>query len=142
MIRTLFATSALILIAAPAIAAPEDKHPDPRVEEILNQMPTRDEIKAITKDMPDMTHMIMGLKDIAEDEDTHATFERLGTRLESTFSRLEAETADGEIPDLNALFEDMMMLSTDRQTMGDLLGLAFQVKDVMEEAMPEETLVE
>ncbi len=141
MIRTLLLSGAAWLaLAAPAFAEPETPEPqDPRIAEILANLPTEAEIDAIMRDVPDMTRLMTGMMDIVTDEDNHAALERVAARLESRLEHIElaANLEDGEMPDINALMREVMMISTDKDMMGDLLGLAFQVSDVMEEVIEE-----
>ena len=76
--------------------------------------------------------MVTGLIDIAEDPETMDTLERVGARLEQRFANIELTVADGEIPDFNLVMEEVLGLASDRETVGDLLGLMFQVVDVVE----------
>ena len=128
-------------IAAFCLATPISMHAqevlDPRVEAILDQMPTQDEVDELLAQMPDLNAMMTGMMDIAQDPETVATLERVGARLEQRFASLELSAAEGELPDLNLLMEEVMGLATDRETAGDLLTLMFQVVDVVEDAAGE-----
>jgi len=135
MIRTIFA--ATCVLALPLAAVADDKPRDPRVEEILKDLPSRGEIDEMLEAMPDVNGLVTGLRDIAEDPDTMETLERVGSRLEGLGETLEAQTADGEMPDFNSLISELMYLATDEEIVGDVLGLAFQVSDLMEEIAPE-----
>lgn len=75
--------------------------------------------------------------EVANDKDNQKTLEGLVGRLEGEFSAMEADLNSGNIPDINGMIERFMLLSTDRAFMGDALDLAFQVQDVMTEALPE-----
>ena len=89
MIRTLLLSGAAWLaFAAPAFAEPETPEPqDPRIAEILANLPTEAEIDAIMRDVPDMTRLMTGMMDIVTDEDNHATLERVAARLRFSKSR-------------------------------------------------------
>ena len=131
MIRsTLFAAIAILV----PLGAFADEPRDPRVEEILNQLPTEAEIEEMLSDLPDMNKMMTGVMDIAQDPETMETLERVGTRLEERFSSLELNVEEGEVPDFNHMMEEIMGLASDRETIGDVLGLMFQVVDVVEES--------
>ena len=110
---------------------------DPRVEEILAELPTRAEMETALAKMPDMNKMMTGVMEIAEDPETKETLERVGTRLETQFSDFDLNVKDGEIPDFNLVMDEMMTIASDKETMGDLLGLMFQMVDVMEEVVEE-----
>lgn len=130
-----------ILISVLALSGPfqafADKKYDPRVEEILDQLPTEAEIEEVLSAMPDMNKMVTGMMDIAKDPETIETLERVGTRLEERFSSLELHVEDGEMPDFNNMMGEVMGLASDRETIGDVLGLMFQFIDVMEESVGE-----
>lgn len=117
------------------IAATADEERDPRVEEILKDLPTRAELEDAIGQMPDLNKMVTGIMDVVEDPETQATLEDVGQRLEQRFEKMsvDLEVADGEIPDLNLVIGEMMGLATDKEMMGDLLGLMFQVVDAVEE---------
>ena len=139
MIRSVLFAAAIL--AAPTLAFADEKR-DPRVEAILDELPTRADMENALEDMPDLNVLMTGVMDIAQDPETMDTLERVGARLEQRFADLDIEAADGEMPDLNLLMGEMMGLatdlSTDRETMGDLLGLMFQVVDVVEESVGEQ----
>lgn len=133
---------ALLVFCLPALAEPEldtARPQDPRIAEILSNLPTEAEIDDIMSDVPDMTRLMTGMMDIVTDEDNHATLERVAGRLESRLEVIEqaASPETGEMPDINALMREVMMMSTDKEMMGDLLGLAFQVNDLMEDVTEE-----
>jgi len=126
----------LTLFALPALAQ-SDADRRARVERALNQLPERADIEAAMDQIPNITGALTGLMDVASDEGNQKTLESLLGRLEGEFSVVEAELSSGGIPDVNGMLERMMLLSTDRAFMGDALDLAFQVQDVMTEALPE-----
>jgi len=116
------------------VARAADEKRDPRVEEILSQLPTEAEMEDVLESLPDLNKMVGGVMEIAQDPETAETLERVGTRLEQRFANLDIEMNDGDMPDLNLLMGEMMGLASDRETMGDVLGLMFQVVDVIEES--------
>lgn len=136
MFRFALFVALLGCIALPALAQ-SDADRRARVEQALNQLPDRADIEAAMDQMPDITGALTGLMDVANDEGNQKTLEGLFGRLESEFSEVEADLSGGDIPDLNGMIERLMLLSTDRAFMGDALDLAFQVQDVMTEALPE-----
>ena len=127
----------LAMVAMPAFAQ-SDAERRARVERALDQLPERADIEAAMDQVPNITGALTGLMAIANDEGNQKTLEGLVGRLESEFSVIGEELGDGDIPDLNGMLEQLMLLSTDREFMGDALDLAFQVQDVMVEAMPED----
>ena len=131
MIRSALFAAIAILVPLGAFA---DETRDPRVEEILDQLPTEAEIEELLSDLPDMNKMMTGVMDIAQDPETMETLERVGTRLEERFSSLELNVEEGELPDFNHMMEEVMGLASDRETIGDVLGLMFQIVDVVEES--------
>jgi len=134
MIRTaLFAALAFMI----PISAFADQTRDPRVKEILDQLPTEAQIEEMLSGLPDMNKMMTGVMDIAQDPETMETLERVGTRLEDRFSSFELSVEDGEMPDFNHMMGEVMGLASDRETIGDVLGLMFQFVDVMEESVSE-----
>ena len=136
MIRFALACALLSMAALPALAQ-SDADRRARVEQALGQLPERADIEAMLDQMPDITGAMTGLLDVASDEDNQKTLEGLMGRLEGEFSALESQLSGGKIPDLNGMMERFLLLSTDRQFMGDALDLAFQVQDVMTEVLPE-----
>lgn len=133
MIRS--AIIAALCFSMPLSAISEER--DPRVEAILNDLPTRAEMEDAFSNMPDINKMMSGVMEIAQDPETIDTLERVGTRLEQRFSSIDLEVEEGGLPDFNLLMGEMMGLASDRETMGDVLGLMFQVVDVMEEVTAE-----
>ena len=129
MIRA--ALSALTVLALPALSF-ADQDRDPRVEAILDELPSEAEMRDVLDQMPDLNAMMTGIIDIAEDPETLDTLERVGARLEERLEGIELAVQDGEVPDLNLIMEEMIGLASDRDTMGDVLGLMFQVVDVIE----------
>ena len=138
MLRFACASIVLGFFALPALAQ-SDADRRARVEQALNQLPDRAEIEAAMDQMPNITGALTGLMDVANDKGNQKTLEGLMGRLEGEFSAMEAELTAGDIPDVNGMIERFMLLSTDRAFMGDALDLAFQVQDVMTEALPEAT---
>ena len=134
MFRSVFL---LALAVSPPLATLAQEAIDPRVEEILAELPTRAEMETALAKMPDMNKMMTGVMEIAEDPETKETLERVGTRLETQFSDFDLNVKDGEIPDFNLVVDEMMTIASDKETMGDLLGLMFQMVDVMEEVVEE-----
>jgi hypothetical protein len=142
MIRQAATALIFMMIPVSGIATADDMKPlDPRVEALLDAMPTEQQVDEMMTEMPDITALLGGLMQIASDDDTRATLERVGTKLQNRLDGLdlEADIENGEIPDINGLIGEMMKLPADREMMGDLLGLAFEVKDVIDDAMPEAT---
>ena len=121
-----------LCLSLPFCAFAEER--DPRVEEILKELPTRMEMEEALAEMPDINKMMSGVMEIAQDPETVDTLERIGARLEQRFSGLDTQIEDGELPDFNLLMGEMMGLASDKETIGDALGLMFQFVDVMEEA--------
>lgn len=136
MIRFALVSVVLYVAALPALAQ-SDADRRARVEQALNQLPERSDVEAIMAEMPNITGALTGLLDVANDEDNQKTLEGLVGRLEGEFSSMDAELANGQVPDLNGMIERFLLLSTDRAFMGDALDLAFQVQDVMTDALPE-----
>ena len=137
MFRIAIVSISMTLFAMPALAQ-SDADRRARVEQALNQLPDRGDIEAAMDQLPNITGLMTGLADVAGDEDNQKTLESLLGRLEDEFSELEADLSSGGIPDINGMLERVMLLSTDREFMGDALDLAFQVQDVMTEALPED----
>lgn len=138
MFRLALVCALLGLCAVPAFAdADADADRRARVEQALSHLPERADVEAVMAEMPNITGALTGLMDVANDKGNQKTLEGLVERLEGEFSAMETELADGNIPDLNGMIERFMLLSTDRSFMGDALDLAFQVQDVMTEALPE-----
>jgi len=134
MIRS--ALIALFALSVPMSAA-ADEDRDPRVEEILSKLPSEAEMEDMLEQMPDMNKMVSGVMEIAQDPETMETLERVGARLEERFAGMDLNVEDGEMPDPNLLMGEMMGLASDKESLGDVLGLMFQVVDVMEEATAE-----
>jgi len=135
MIRFALVSLALSLAILPAWSQ-SDADRRARVEQALDQLPERADIEAVMAEMPNITGALTGLLHVASDEDNQKTLESLVGRLEGEFSGMEAQLANGKVPDLNGMMERLLLLSTDRAFMGDALDLAFQVQDVMTEALP------
>ena len=127
----------LAMVAMPAFAQ-SDAERRARVERALDQLPEPADIEAAMDQVPNITGALTGLMEIANDAENQKTLEGLVGRLENEFSVIGEELSDGDIPDLNGMIEQLMLLSTDREFMGDALDLAFQVQDVMVEALPED----
>lgn len=136
MLRFVCVSIILGFFALPAFAQ-SDADRRARVEQALNQLPDRAEIEAAIDQIPNITGALTGLMEVANDKDNQKTLEGLVGRLEGEFSAMEADLNSGNIPDINGMIERFMLLSTDRAFMGDALDLAFQVQDVMTEALPE-----
>ncbi len=136
MIRFALVSVVLSVASLPALAQ-SDADRRARVEQALNQLPERSDVEAIMAEMPNITGALTGLLDVANDEDNQKTLEGLIGRLEGEFSVIEAELVSGQVPDLNGMMERFLLLSTDRAFMGDALDLAFQVQDVMTDALPD-----
>ena len=124
------------LFALPALAQ-SDAERRARVERALDQLPDRTDIEGAMDQLPNITGVLTGLADVANDKGNQRTLESLLGRLEGEFSDIGAELTSGDIPDVNGMLERVLLLSTDREFMGDALDLAFQVQDVMAEALPE-----
>ena len=137
MFRFAFLSVLLALFALPALAQ-SDAERRARVERALDQLPDRADIEATMDQLPNITGALTGLMAVANDKGNQETFEGLIGRLDAEFSMIGEELGDGGIPDVNGMMERLMLLSTDRAFMGDALDLAFQVQDVMVEALPEE----
>ena len=137
MFRFAILSVLLAMVAMPAFAQ-SDAERRARVERALDQLPEPADIEAAMDQVPNITGALTGLMAIANDAENQKTLEGLVGRLESEFSVIGEELSDGDIPDLNGMMEQLMLLSTDREFMGDALDLAFQVQDVMVEAMPED----
>jgi len=136
MFRFVLATVLIGLFTLPALAQ-SDAERRARVEQALNQLPDRAEVEAAMEQIPDITGAMTGLMEVVSDTQNQQTLEGLMGRLESEFSAVETDLSKGGIPDINGMLERFMLLSTDRAFMGDALDLAFQVQDVMTEALPE-----
>ena len=136
MLRFVCVSIILGIFALPAFAQ-SDADRRARVEQALNQLPDRAEIEAAIDQIPNITGALTGLMEVANDKDNQQTLEGLVGRLEGEFSAMEADLNSGNIPDINGMIERFMLLSTVRAFMGDALDLAFQVQDVMTEALPE-----
>ena len=137
MSRILIVFTFLFVAIAPAVAQ-TDADRQARINRALDQLPDRADVEAAMDRLPDFSGTLNGLAEIANDEGNQATLERLLGRLEGEFSSIEAEMVQGDIPDINAVIERLLLLPTDREFMGDALDLAFQVQDVMVEALPED----
>ena len=137
MFRFAILSVLLAMVAMPAFAQ-SDAERRARVERALDQLPEPADIEAAMDQVPNITGALTGLMAIANDAENQKTLEGLVGRLESEFSVIGEELSDGDIPDLNGMIEQLMLLSTDREFMSDALDLAFQVQDVMVEAMPED----
>ncbi len=135
MIRFALMSALLAVSTLPALAQ-SDADRRARVEQALDQLPERADVEAVMAEMPNITGALTGLLDIANDDGNQKTLESLLGRLEGEFSAMETELTAGQVPDLNGMMERFLLLSTDRAFMGDALDLAFQVQDVMTEAMP------
>jgi len=136
MFRFMLVSALLSVFALPALAE-TDADRRARVEHALDGLPDRAEVEAVMAELPNITGALTGLMDVATDDENQKTLEGLLGRLDSEFSTMEAELNSGAIPDINGMLERFMLLSTDRAFMGDALDLAFQVQDVMTEALPE-----
>ncbi|MEO9971126.1 MAG: hypothetical protein ABJG15_15115 [Hyphomonadaceae bacterium] len=136
MVRFALMTALFMSFAVPAFAQ-SDADRRARVERALNQLPDRADVEAAMDQLPNITGALTGLMDVATDEGNQQTLQGLVGRLENEFSGFEAQLSGGDIPDLNGMIERMMLLTTDRAFMGDALDLAFQVQDVMTDALPE-----
>lgn len=135
MLKPLIAALSLTAIGlTPAIA--QDRPVDPRVEEILNKLPSETQINDIMAELPDMNVMMDGMMELAENEDLKAGMGRIGARLENRFEDMEFEREDGR-PDFNGVIEEMLSLSTDRELMGDVFSLMFLMTDHMEDVIEE-----
>ena len=136
----MFKSFAISLVASVALLTPiafadEPLPIDPRAEALLKMLPADEAVEDVMNKLPDLTALLVGLKDIAEDDATAARLDRIGERLESRLGAMEM-TDDG-VPDINGMLGEVLKLSTDKQLMGDVLTLAFQVKDLVDEVMPE-----
>jgi len=136
MFRFMLVSALLSVFALPALAE-TDADRRARVEHALDGLPDRAEVEAVMAELPNITGALTGLMDVATDDENQKTLEGFLGRLDSEFSTMEAELNSGAIPDINGMLERFMLLSTDRAFMGDALDLAFQVQDVMTEALPE-----
>lgn len=139
MFRTIIAATCLLGSAMTAVAAPDDDAPiDPRVAELLEDLPTREEMQSITQSLPDMTVMMFDLKDFAESERTQTRLDRITGRIESLTQSLEQIEKQNGVPDMNAALDELMVIPTDRALMGDLFSLMFELTDVMKNNLPED----
>jgi len=135
MFRFVIVSAVFALTTLPAIAQ-SDAERRARVERALDQLPSKGDIETAMDQLPNITGLMTGLADVAGDKGNQRTLESLLGRLEGEFSSFETELNDGGIPDINGMLERVMLLSTDREFMGDALDLAFQVQDVMTDALP------
>ena len=133
MIRSLCCAISLVCIGLPAAA-----EEDPRVTEALKGLPTEAEINQMMSEMPDLNRLVSGMIDIAQDEDTQATFDRLGNRMKERFDPESFKQTDSDLPDFNAMMDSVAGLAADRESMADILTLAFRMQDVLEDAAQRE----
>ncbi len=136
MFRPLFAAAALLMLAPIAFA--DDKAPrDARVEEALKGLPSEAEIDTALAALPDMNALMTSMEDVMKDPETKATVDRFVARLEDRVGKEGLGKTENGRPDVNALMREMLQLTSDREFMAEMIGLAFTMQDAMEEALPE-----
>lgn len=141
MLRTVLI--ALMVSGAAFTAAAQDNAPiDPRVAELLDELPTRSDMQGLTENLPDMAGMMLDLKDFAEADRTQTRLDRITNRLEVLVDDFDQINSDDGIPDINAALDELMVIPTDRALMGDLFSLMFELTDVMVENFPEDAQLE